>query len=234
MSSPSQNELLDYIKTAIEIETDLATQEQIMNQCCLDIQHRKPSLQQDALPSMPQVEDTSTQWTGAGYVGIGGGIFIFLILLISVGSYDGGIWVSLLLLAFFAIPGILCIQYGKKREAKVEQQMQAYFEQTQQIQDRNQEKKNTYNSAIRQCNESEEAIRAAIQPGITETKALLEKLYDKNIIYRIDTPFHLHNVPYPLILSCQCAILSSVIHITNRRCGIAWYYTVVLTRSHRI
>ena len=184
MSSPSQNELLDYIKTAIEIETDLATQEQIMNQCCLDIQHRKPSLQQDALPSMPQVEDTSTQWTGAGYVGIGGGIFIFLILLISVGSYDGGIWVSLLLLAFFAIPGILCIQYGKKREAKVEQQMQAYFEQTQQIQDRNQEKKNTYNSAIRQCNESEEAIRAAIQPGITETKALLEKLYDKNIIYR--------------------------------------------------
>ena len=54
VSMTPQNDLLEYTKAAIDLETDLATQKLVLDQCCAELQQRKPTLELEDLPYTPE------------------------------------------------------------------------------------------------------------------------------------------------------------------------------------
>lgn len=179
MSNLSQSELLEYIKTAIGVETDLATQEQILNQCCADIQQRKPILQLQELPNVPDVENGESSYAL--------GIFYLTMGLIFFGCLpiDGSpAWLCLLAGIPFAIVGVLMIRNVSKRKARNNEKLLIHEQRVAIINKENEKREKAYYEAVHQCSDSEHIICAEIQPHIMETRILLAKLYDKGIIYR--------------------------------------------------
>lgn len=172
-------ELMQYMKSAIEVETDLAKQEQMLNRCCADIQQRKPTLQLESIPQAPKSEKDSP---ALGYFCIAAGVALFFILG-SITGFDEWIGGPLVFGAAFAIPGLLIIMSVEKGNAKVQQEHDTYHQHVAQIRTRNNRMQQDYEDAIRQCDDSDRALRAAAKPYITATKDVLEKLYDKDFIY---------------------------------------------------
>ena len=69
-------------------------------------------------------------------------------------------------------------------EKRNEERLNAHYERVNKIRRTNDEKQKQYDSAVRECTYSQRVIREEAQPNIEATRALLEKLYDKGIIYR--------------------------------------------------
>ncbi len=173
-----QEELLKYMKDAIEVETDLATQEQFLELSLKEIENRKPILQLD---SLPPVTVEAPKKSALVYIGYG---FIVFAILLFVVSIVLGEWGSMIILPIgWGMPGVIMYLLGKKKYEEKN------FEYNQQInhynnsQKKNKKKQEEFDATIRQCNDSSAAFRASAIPHINETKALLEKLYNKNIIY---------------------------------------------------
>ena len=171
-----QEELLKYMKDAIEVETDLATQEQTLERCLKDIENRKPVLSLDKSPEMPAVETPDFSISGFLLVG---GISSFLLLIIITDSFIA----SLAFGALFGIPGIIIRLQQQKIARKNEKTLNAYRHQATNVNISNEKKKNDHDKAVQQCNQSYNTLRSTIQPHINQTKELLDKLYNKNIIY---------------------------------------------------
>lgn len=182
-----EKELLEYMKNAIEVETDLATQEQIVEICCADIQRRKPTLQLMEYPTPPELEVADTH---RGYSTTGGiflivlGILVFLFLMGFTGGEDGGWIFSLLMGGGCALVGVWIMSVVNGIEKRNEERLNAHYERVNKIRRTNDEKQKQYDSAVRECTYSQRVIREEAQPNIEATRALLEKLYDKGIIYR--------------------------------------------------
>ena len=171
-------ELLEYLQTAIEVETDLATQEQILKQCCENIQDRKPILKLEDVPSIPMnMTDTSAAKFGAAGVVLFG-VIMFLILV-------GAAWyLGFIFGAPFILIGFFIMKSLRNDDKIAAQQLEDHAKQRRLIVERNDQQQRIYNAAIRQCTDSTRALRAAVEPNIAATKELLEKLYAKGIIYR--------------------------------------------------
>ncbi|MBR2054592.1 MAG: hypothetical protein IKM05_06555 [Clostridia bacterium] len=175
-------ELLQYLKDAIEVETDLATQEQILECGLAEIEGRKPSrVQLENLPKEPNLDVPKP-------IGIYilSGCLLFAGLVTLIASFVPGTLVGSALFCTLICggSGVLLLYFiQKKRNAKIEAIQQTYYASVNRIKENNIKKNKDYTSAVRECNDSCNALRAASYPHINQTKALLEKLYDKNIIY---------------------------------------------------
>lgn len=71
-------ELLQFMKDAIGVETDLATQEQIVNRCCFDIGQRRPARNLESIPTAP-TDKGEFSVLGYLFIGIGAGLTLFLL-----------------------------------------------------------------------------------------------------------------------------------------------------------
>jgi len=91
---------------------------------------------------------------------------------------------AILVCTTLLFPGLLSIIRTRKKINQRVQKYATYQDNLASIQQQNQQRQETYDAAIRQCDESILALRTAAQPHIDETNSLLERLYDKNIIYR--------------------------------------------------
>lgn len=170
--------LLEYIKTAIELETDIATQERIVAECQADIQRRKPTLKLINLPSKPSFE--KDEYELAAFLGYGGAILL-AVLLLSPGYIP--FWVIALISGPFAIAGWFCSKTSKKIDDKNKQLQEVYEQNYEKVVEQNKIAQNAYDSAIYECDTSCKIIVEEARPHIDETRSILSRLYSLGVIY---------------------------------------------------
>lgn len=175
-NSVKQEELLQYMKDAIEVETDLATQEQTLERSLAEIEKRKPTLELYSDPQKPALEDSECTYPLAALC-FGAG-FLFFIGLSGL-SFLAGLAIG----SMGMIPGVLMFLRRKKVEDINSGRLLIYNAEMQSIKEKNTKATNEHNHAIKQCDYSCTNLRQTAQSHINETKAILEKLYNKNIIY---------------------------------------------------
>lgn len=177
-------DLLSYMKAAIDLETQLMTQEQTLDECCAEIELRKPALYLERL-THPRPQPIQRGFNDFNYplgiVCIIAGVIFFFILL---GATNGEAIPSLIFGGIFFVPGVLLLLKLSSDDANVDRAIEEYDAASHEIKQRNQKRKEEHNAAIIKCNSSVSALRDAAPPRITETKALLEKLYAKGHIYQ--------------------------------------------------
>lgn len=171
-----QEELLKYMKDAIEVETDLATQEQMLERSLEEIENRKPTLKLYSDPQRPTLETSQCTYSLAGLCFLAG--FLFFVIL--CGHHFG---VALLIGSIWMIPGIFIVMRAKKIEEINSGRLNEHNTKVQAIKEKNKQETKKHNNIIKQCDNSCIVLREATQPHINQTKELLDKLYDKNIIY---------------------------------------------------
>ena len=180
--------LLEYIKTAIELETDLATQERIIEECQKDIQKRKPELKLKRPPREPQKvnEPDPTDLSL-----IFPAVFLFFGIMVSVVCLSDLQDAETLGLFFFAL---LLVAVGagwfivwNKRIQNIREdnntRFNAYRKEVELIAEQNKELEEAHCAAVRECDESCRIIAEEAQPHIEETRSVLSFLYSKGVIY---------------------------------------------------
>lgn len=187
-----QDALLEYIKTAIEIETDIATQERIISECQEDMSRRKPMLNLMSIPENPQFINANFEtndWVLLffGIILLGFGLCI-LISLDVIGDVLGVY--GLVMLGLCSGSGVYFIKYfcEKKHVIKEAKRINAkryeeYSRQKNVVESSNTRIKADYHMALHEWEESRSAVVETTQPYLDETRALLARHYAKNLIY---------------------------------------------------
>lgn len=171
-------ELLQYLKDAIEVETDLATQEQMLEHGLADIEKRKPLLK---LENVPSVTAEIPKKSPLLYVGYGLVVYVFIMLITLLINDESLIYVGVCFLG--EILGIALILFSNKKFKEKQAEVNYQKIRITETKERNQNKQKDYDTAMQQCIQSGNVFRTAVQPNIDKTKTLLDKLYNKNIIY---------------------------------------------------
>lgn len=185
----SQADLLAYMKAAIDLETQLVTQENALTECCAVIQQRKPELRLES-PSGPRPQPIQRGFKGfndsypLAYLFIVAGVMSFGVMLSIVSSVPEYRWAPIICAAIWIIPGVLLLLKLKREDAAVDQAMEEYDKAKKSMELRNYKREQDYNAAITKCTASERALRDAANPRIASTRETLEKLYEKGYIYR--------------------------------------------------
>ena len=173
-------ELLQFMKDAIGVETDLATQEQIMRRGCAEIRKRMPQLQLKSLPEAPTIQEASKA-IGFVLLGVGSGIAL---MLSGMAEYGDGLLYALLVGAMLIVPGIIILVRAFTRNARVREERRAHQRLVDQVKEQNERAQQDYDAAIRRCDYAARAFAEAAEVHIAATKDVLEKLYNKGAIYR--------------------------------------------------
>lgn len=189
MSTLSQTELLDYIKTAIEIETDLATQEQIINDYKSYSESKKPQLVTLPLPTAP-INDYRGP-TGNGSL-VGGilltGASCFLPAFLGYGLGYSGFGTVFLLLGIGGLIWSLSISAQERDQYTSYQQNYSasyatYQRQLADVQSRNKKSSDDYHKNIGPWTESTKEMNSTLLTALTETQSLLTRFYGNDVIY---------------------------------------------------
>lgn len=186
MDTLQREELLQYIKSAIEVETDIATQEQIGINFQTTQENRKPSLDLEEEPVPPDYDFRVANENPNVIIGLGIAAFL-LLFLIGLGYSSLGIGFVLGLTGFgllfplcFSLP-MFIIKQKKTREYN--QEYSIYSDRMQKVKQNNNQKQQQYHINMREWNTSFESINREIASHLSETKAILAKLYSRNLIY---------------------------------------------------
>lgn len=177
-----QEELMQYMKAAIDVETELLTQERILAQCEADIESRKPVLKLQEEPPKPEMKPAEEKSGTAAICYVSGMIFLFMSIWGFSKDAWAGIFVVLVAVVFF------CIGAGQKKSGENVQNenmntWEYYENKRKDVQKTNQRLRAEYNQAVADCYRSIDSIRESMQPHTEATKALLDKLYSKGVIY---------------------------------------------------
>lgn len=192
-----QDALLEYIKTAIEIETDIATQERIISECQKEISRRKPELHLKRIPQRPEYVAENDEALPIGVIRIlivsGIGMTVISLYGLCVGymsnfwkmkdQAESGLLVALLIgLGLIIAPcmNIHKIEKAKRINAKLDKE---YSKKWGVVEYKNTEIKADYDRALHEWEESGSEVVGAIQPHLDETRALLARHYAENLIY---------------------------------------------------
>lgn len=186
MSNITQNELLDYLKNAIDLETDVATQEQIITTYKQKAEEDKPKVVTLEKPKAPIHNNENPSGTGLFVLGIVFFLFGLIPALLVPGDSEFRI-----ILALIGV-GLLmwCCYEGMKEKTKydeVEQQYNSmrekYETQLASVQKANKESLENYQNHIGPWTHSNEQMLAVLNGPITDTKEVLSRFYSKEVIY---------------------------------------------------
>lgn len=191
-----QDALLEYIKTAIEIETDIATQERIISECQEDMSRRKPMLNLMSIPENPQFINANFEtndWVVLffGIIFLGFALALLILLVVFVEEFSGVIGGLGALCSFLGIVlGVIFVKYfcEKKHVIKEAKRINAkryeeYSRQKNVVESSNTRIKADYHMALHEWEESRSVVVETTQPYLDETRALLARHYAKNLIY---------------------------------------------------
>ena len=202
MAAMNREQLLDYIKTAIGLETDIVIQQDVIRQYDENSLARKPEIQLVKTPTKPEppIPRSIDLHYDRSYVyklitGIG---FIIMGITIAVSCADESIlnrgslmiWAIGLILAGTAIcvlPFILGKMNNKKENQKdldlYQKQLDSYDNSLRQINEMNVRISDTYRANLQAWQTSDTDNRAVLTDHLTETQSILDKLYDLDYIY---------------------------------------------------
>lgn len=188
-------ELLKYIKSAIELETDVETQELIAQDydTCRDA--IKPQFSPKATPSYPQLLDAEWAFNEKGTLGVflGSAIMFLFILLYTYGplqseSGSGGIIFFEVLLILACIIG--AFMYYKRINERVQSANQSndtniryYEEEKARIETENATMSARYKTDIYDWENTNTAMHEKFSSALSASTAVLDKLYALDFIY---------------------------------------------------
>ena len=193
-------ELQEYIKTAISLETDIATQERIVSVYKQNSQDRKPTLKLQNEPDKPSVgiseEYHPVFFSNSNFDGAAACIFIgVFLILIGFFFYSGNLVDEAKRIGYgFQITGVLLfIPYflKKKKSRKLQEQQEAtnqrrlrdYEERLAKVRENNQLTRKQYQNNLSAWSLDDEQNIKVLTQHISDTRLLLEKLYAMDIIY---------------------------------------------------
>lgn len=171
-----QEELLQYMKDAIEVETDLATQEKVYAEYCLDMDKKQPVLTLEPLPEKPVLQATSPTMKITGIILIALALASFLITGGSIGM------IFIIALPLFGI-GIALFYSSFTKEQNNSKIMNLFTSNENYIKKKNEKTQQEYDRQYSGWKITYNSIHEKMKPNIQITKDLLEKLYAKNILH---------------------------------------------------
>ena len=192
----NRQELLKYMKAAIDLETDAATQEAIIQACenkCMEI---KPKYLPQPYPNVPIKSKevnycdyaTRTAYI-VGLVFLFGGLLSWFIMSLFDNSgishvIGGGFTLMGLVLSFRYIMQIVKThKENKNNQQRYELEVEQYQNKVKELDSVNQTIKENYQISLGQWSNNMEASLSLLKNHLSATKGILEKLYNKDFIY---------------------------------------------------
>lgn len=185
-----KEKIVDYVKCAIELETELYTQNDLKNHCLQEFDLRKPQLgviPSPAKPTMPTAETYKGDRDIMGALGIAGGMFSIGGLVV-IGAMPG-FGVICLIIGVLSFVGLYKMVTGPKKEADKQYetyyvpQMEEYRKKCEDIRRENEVLRTRYNADCKELEQSKKKIVSVMDLKIAETDGLLTKLYELDEIY---------------------------------------------------
>lgn len=204
MDNLERKEIMDYLNMAIDLETEIATQEQILTETKRVWEMRKPALDLQKMPAQPMLYSTDNKhdWDNNNDSGWGAlvwfivaiaTIFFMAIPLCMNGTLNWGIF-SILAGIISGIIGVRTLRKPQRlntEASKMNQEIMAEYSRKRNIiNNQNAQIKIVYNEKLREWNESWTGFRQSLNEPSQQTKELLDRLYEKNIVYA-----KYHNLP---------------------------------------
>lgn len=190
MDNDAQKELLDYLNDAIEIETDVAMQEKVAAEYEKSMAERKPQLTIQQEPKAPIYEYKNRFGfisEGQAYIFMTicvGGFLLFLFIGFCLSSIDSELLVGLGAFGtIFLIPVPFVRRSLAKSEAEYSVMLEQFEKQRASVCKENSEKQKKYETNNCNWNSSYRESKAILDEHLNQTKDLLTKLYQKNVIY---------------------------------------------------
>ena len=192
MHTIENNELMEYLKNAISLETDIATQETILENYTAHFQNNQPTLSEKSMPQPPIDYKDESVWLGL--------TFSFLGICISVGCtlpvilMDASLLVDASMIAAFLVMFLIllgsvrfafsCVSEKKKIEETNNSNRRVYDLKCAQIQKENEEAQRAYVENASEWKESSDEVLGEVQTHLAQTRDLAAKLYaSKDLIY---------------------------------------------------
>ena len=181
METLQREELLQYIKSAIDVETDIATQEQIGIDFQTTQENRKPSLDLEEEPECPNFDSYEKE---------GGTHFAFMVSFIILGVLGLPLLLSLQFIWLFILVGLMFCSplidgwfNTRTNKERYNSDYALYSSKLQKVKQNNSQKQQQYDVNMKEWNASFESINKEIDSHLSETKTVLSKLYSRNLIY---------------------------------------------------
>ena len=196
----SKEEVLKYMKSAIDLETDIATQEAIIDLYQENHNHRKPTkvlLPEPTPPEAPLMLDNQASFKGNTMNGKGVGIGIIIVgivmALLSMGLDVGseGKGIMLIICLVVAALGFIPIVYSSKKTKKINNALESKYQakytrykaELERVKEDNARITENYNRKIREWQSNDDINKEALYVPLNKTKDLLSELYSQDIIY---------------------------------------------------
>lgn len=219
MATLAKEELLKYLKDAIELESSLVAQEQIRDMYKASSDKRKPEAKYQSLPEKPKTEMRNGEVFGCflaifGGLSLAAGVLMLIADLISIGNiikygdFASSFGISFV---FIVIGVILCLPYfytTKESEILEKKRMQDYNKRWGEINAANETIRTKYNRDLTEWTASNQRVFNYLDENKNLTKNTLNKFYEKDVIF----PKY-RNLPaltsiYEYILSGRCEELT--------------------------
>jgi len=178
------DELMDYLNKAIEIETDVAIQEKIIEEYEKEAEKRKPVIalreSHNTFPSPPHIGNTM--------VGIVSGVasIVFALLLFRVNSLDplpvGSAIAFCMLLGGILLAGIPYMRYLNEVKS-YRSSMASYNAHVENLHKENEEKRAQYNAAMTSWRHSYNENKNKLALPLKQTKEVMDEFYSIDVIY---------------------------------------------------
>lgn len=188
MSPEERNKLLDYLKTAISVETDIETQNQIRAAAIKEKEARKPVLHQKELPEIPDMPDFSmdpviarTLYIMAIMCFITGIILLFYDM--DVEFRVKGFLICAIIGIIFLIPIWVARIKAKREAAHCRERIDYICSDYTSIKKENDNLKSEWHQQLAEWNNSNDALLAEMEQPYTETLHVRDQLYAIDAIY---------------------------------------------------
>ena len=169
-----KEELLSYINHAIQVESNMLSQQNLIREYDESSEKRKPQLVEKGIPNVPEIERLPFEvkcllWPSAvmGLVGT--------IAVLACGSVAGTI--------ILGIPSGLLIWYLIKKEKDCNAKEGAFAREVFLVEEENKERKIEYRNQLVRWNYANAEAHKYFEKPLAETQAVLDKIYSADIIY---------------------------------------------------
>lgn len=188
MSPEEKNKLLDYLKTAISVETDIETQNQVRAAAIKEKEARKPVLYQKTLPKIPDMpDDNSVDPISISAFFIACMSFLGCIICLFLDADVGPRITGFLICAIIGVICLIPIWSARKEAKKIEEY---YYEKKERISSdyekikkENDNLKSEWHQQLAEWNNSNDALLAEMEQPYTETLHVRDQLYAIDAIY---------------------------------------------------
>ena len=174
-----KEELLSYINHAIQVESNMLSQQNLIREYDESSEKRKPQLVEESTPNAPEIKrlsaDERTAYWGFAIIGI----FFTIVGMATCGSVG---WTTFFII-LFGIPSVLLIWYLIKRDKECDAKETAFANEFFLVEEKNKKRKTEYRNQLACWNGANAKAHKYFEKPLAETQAVLDKLYSADIIY---------------------------------------------------